>query len=135
MAAWRQWQFGDASFPRGVRTFFAGTYCKHPISMVAVSAVLDHIIEHGDTFYPALNRASDGFVSRLNSWWAEQGIGLRIDNCRSMFRFIVPPEVNLAFFQTLNTNGVYCWEGRSCYLNTAHTEEDFERMVLAVQQA
>ena len=31
-----------------------------------------------------------------------------------------------AFYQTLNMNSVYCWESRTCFLYTAHTQEEAE---------
>ena len=34
------WNFGDASHPISDQTFFAGTFCKHPLAMAATQAVL-----------------------------------------------------------------------------------------------
>ncbi len=33
------WRFGDASYPSAAKTFFAGTFCKHPLAMAAARAV------------------------------------------------------------------------------------------------
>src|SRR5262249_12998256 len=37
------WSYGDASYPGATTTFFAGTFCKHPLTMAAARAVLKHL--------------------------------------------------------------------------------------------
>jgi glutamate-1-semialdehyde aminotransferase/acyl carrier protein len=128
------WRYGDASAPEGRRTYFAGTMCKHPLVMTAVRAVLDQILEHGDVLYTALNATIARLASSVNSWWAEQQLDLRVDHYGSQFKFMVPPQVATAFFQTLKMNGVYTWEGRTCFLYTTHTKEDADRIVDAVKR-
>ena len=115
-------------------TYFEGTFHKHPLAMAAVGAVLDHIVAHGDALFPELDRLAEHLASSLNAWWAQQGLALRIDHFGSMIRFQVPPRLNLVFFQTLLQNGVYCWEGRTCFLTTAHTQEDVDEIIAACKQ-
>ena len=38
------------------------------------------------------------------------------------------------FFHHLIEKGVYVWEGRICFLSTAHTDEDIEHIIQAIQQ-
>jgi glutamate-1-semialdehyde aminotransferase len=102
--------------------------------MAAVGAVLDHIVAHGDALFPELDRLAEHLASSLNAWWAQQGLALRIDHFGSMIRFQVPPRLNLVFFQTLLQNGVYCWEGRTCFLTTAHTQEDVDEIIAACKR-
>jgi amino acid adenylation domain-containing protein len=115
-------------------TYFEGTFHKHPLAMAAVGAVLDHIVAHGDALFPELDRLAEHLASSLNAWWAQQGLALRIDHFGSMIRFQVPPRLNLVFFQTLLQNGVYCWEGRTCFLTTAHTQEDVDEIIAACKR-
>ena len=96
--------------------------------------MLDHIIEHGDEIYTELNAATARLASSLNGWWGQQGLALRVDHYGSQFRIIVPPDVAMLFFQTLNLNGVYCWEGRTCFLYSTHTHGDVGRIIEAVQE-
>jgi len=128
------WQYGDNSFPKATRTYFAGTFCKHPVIMKAVSAVLDHIIEHGDEFYPQLNANADYLCETINAYWYEKGYALAINHFGSQVRFMIPPDLSLAFFQTLMINGVYCWEGRTCFLTTCHTKEVIDEMLEALKK-
>ena len=109
------WQYGDASAPRGRRTYFAGTMCKHPLVMAAVGAMLDHIIAHGHELYPTLNGRMARLASELNEWWASQDVGLYIAHYGSQFRFVVPTDVALVFFQALTLSGVYTWEARAAH--------------------
>eukprot|EP00966_Prymnesium_polylepis_P162713 3760636-Prymnesium_polylepis.1 len=106
------WQYGDSSAPGGLRTYFAGTMCKHPLAMAATNAILDQIIEHGDVDYTAVAAQATRMTTSVNEWMAQQNLGLRIDHFNSQFRFQIPPDLSLAFYQTLNVNGVYTWESR-----------------------
>ena len=128
------WQYGDESKPSGRRTYFAGTMCKHPLVMAAVNAVLDRILESKDHMYEALNAKVARMASDINSCCSEMGVALRIEHYGSQFRFVVPPNIVKVFYQTLRLNGVYCQEGRSCFLNTAHTECDIDSIVQATKR-
>src|SRR5262249_61118806 len=37
------WRYGDDSYPRAETTFFAGTFCKHPLAMAPAHAVLTQL--------------------------------------------------------------------------------------------
>ena len=37
------WQFGDDSAPEAGRTFFAGTFVRHPLALAAAKASLTHL--------------------------------------------------------------------------------------------
>ena len=120
--------------PHGSSSFLAGTFSEHPLVMAAVGAVLDHIMAHAPSIYPSLRHKTDEFARALNCWWREKGYELRIDNFCSMFRFQVPAHLNVVFYQTLLLHGVYCWEGRTCFLTTAHTDEDIALVIEACKR-
>ncbi len=44
------WQFGDNSYPPKQVTAFAGTFCKHPLTMAASRAALRYMKEQGPGF-------------------------------------------------------------------------------------
>ena len=110
------WQFGDASAPKGLRTFFAGTMCKHPVVMAAVGAVLDHIIQHGDMLYSELNAKAARLANAVNKWWVDQGLTLSIDNYGSQFKISVPPNCTQAFFQVRHTAPARRPSAAACFL-------------------
>ncbi len=49
------WQYGDGSFPEVGVTFFAGTYIRHPLTMAASWAVLNHLKREGEGLQRRLN--------------------------------------------------------------------------------
>src|SRR5690606_37283404 len=50
----------------------------------------------------------------------------------SLFRFVGASDL---FYLQLIQNGVYVWEGRTCFLSTAHTDDDLARVQEAVVNA
>ena len=50
------WQYGDGSFPEVGVTFFAGTYIRHPLTMAASWAILNHLKREGGGLATAAQR-------------------------------------------------------------------------------
>jgi amino acid adenylation domain-containing protein/non-ribosomal peptide synthase protein (TIGR01720 family) len=115
--------------PRGDRTFFAGTFNKNPLTMAASHAVLTHLENVGPSLQEALNRRTADLAERLNAILAAAAPSMRVDAFASLFRFVGASDV---FFYHLIRNGVYVWEGRTCFLSTAHDDADLDRIVEAV---
>jgi len=128
------WRFGDASFPRSQQTFFAGTFCKHPLAMAAAHAVLSRMRDEGPSLQEGLNSRTDGLIGRLENLFREEGLAARVANFSSLFFFLPPRDWRFSelFFYHLLEKGVYVWEGHTCFLSTAHTDEDIEQVVRAV---
>ena len=49
-------------FPEAGVTFFAGTFVRHPLTMAALCATLEHIRDAGATLYDTLNQRAAQFV-------------------------------------------------------------------------
>ncbi|HEX8112397.1 MAG TPA: aminotransferase class III-fold pyridoxal phosphate-dependent enzyme, partial [Kofleriaceae bacterium] len=135
------WRFDDRSAPRAEMTFVAGTFCKHPLAMAASLAVLDHLIAEGPALQADLNRRTAELVERLCAVLAEEGAPIAVHRFASLFRFAAaqnssylfqPLEMDL-FYYGLIERGVYVWEGRTCFLSTAHTDADLDHLVEAVR--
>ena len=124
------WRYGDNSGPKALTTFFAGTFNKHPLAMAAAHAVLGHLLEAGPALYDRLNAASADFEARLVPILARADLG--IARFGSLFRFSHAGNAD-AFFYRLLHRGVYLWEGRTCFLSTAHGPSDIDRIVDAVE--
>jgi len=103
--------------------FFAGTFNKNPLTMAAAEAVMLHLKAHGGSIQRELNKLTERWVSRLNDKITSLCSGARIDYFSSFFRFIGFPPI---FYYALLEKGVYIWEGRTCFLSTAHTMEDLQ---------
>lgn len=131
------WTYGDDSHPTAAQTFFAGTFCKHPVAMAAAAAVLRHLKDEGPALYDRLNSRTERLVSAMQTVIAEEEAPIAIPHCGSVFRFQCKPRDRVAdfLFYHLLERGIYVWEGRSCFVSTAHTEQDCDRFVAAFRQS
>ncbi|HEX5705948.1 MAG TPA: aminotransferase class III-fold pyridoxal phosphate-dependent enzyme, partial [Pyrinomonadaceae bacterium] len=129
------WSYGDASFPRAERTYVAGTYFMHPVTMAAVSAALTHLKDAGPRLQEQLNERTTRLAETLNDYFEREQVPIRVVHYGSLFRFVFSPEVKLAdlFFYQLLEKGVYTWEGRNCFISTAHTDEDIAFVIDTVK--
>ncbi|MBV9107846.1 MAG: amino acid adenylation domain-containing protein, partial [Gemmatimonadetes bacterium] len=132
-----QWSFGDASYPAADQTFFAGTFCKHPVTMAAALAVLRHLKERGPALYEELNARTARLVARLRALLEAERVPIRVVSCASLFQFRFAPRdpvVDLLFYHMIE-RGIYIWEGRACFVSTAHTDADCDRLVDALRDS
>ncbi|SCV41473.1 Malonyl CoA-acyl carrier protein transacylase [Bacillus subtilis] len=129
------WQYGDDSYPtdEAKRTFVAGTFNTHPLTMRMSLAVLRHLQTEGETLYERLNQKTAYLVDQLNSYFEQSQVPIRMVQFGSLFRFVSSVDNDL-FFYHLNYKGVYVWEGRNCFLSTAHTSDDIAYIIQAVQE-
>ena len=128
------WRYGDDSYPAADTTFFAGTFSKHPLAMAAAHAVLREIQGQGPALQERLNRRTAHLTDTLNDFFQKEDMPLRMVRFGSQFRFSYSLNLDLLFFHLLE-KGIYVWEGRNCFLSTAHTDEDMERVVDAVRES
>jgi iturin family lipopeptide synthetase A len=120
------WQYGDGSFPEVGVTFFAGTYIRHPLTMAASWAVLNYLKSQGPALQETLNARNARLVGELNSFFTRSGVPLRLENFSSLFLPHFDDDIKYGglLFLHLREKGLHLWEGRPCFLSTAHTEED-----------
>ncbi|WP_372365743.1 hypothetical protein [Candidatus Uabimicrobium sp. HlEnr_7] len=92
-------------------------------------------------FLPKMVKAKNELVSELNAYLEENNVPIKVVSCASIFRFVpreakgffIPFDVDL-FFHHMNYHGVYIWEGRVCFLSTAHTKEDTQQIITTVKK-
>jgi acyl transferase domain-containing protein/acyl-CoA synthetase (AMP-forming)/AMP-acid ligase II len=128
------WNYGDDSFPSAPTTFFAGTFCKHPLTMAAANAVLRQLVSQGPALQRNLNCRTAELAQSMNEFFEREQAPIRVVNFGSLFRFNFSGNLDLFFYHLLD-KGVYIWEGRTCFLSTAHTEADLEQVLNRVQEA
>lgn len=131
------WHFDDDSTPSVKQTFVAGTFCHHPLAMASALKVLELIKQSDGALLHQLNKRTDLFCFRMNTFFAQSGYRVSIANFGSLFRFTTPGRYKQLYRQ-LQLNSVYIWEGRNCFLSPAHTEEDIslleDKIKLSCQQ-
>ena len=124
------WEYEDDSYPAAETTFLAGTFCKHPISMAAALAILTELEQRGPALQQELNIRTTRLVTRLSTLFEQYRLPVKIQHFSSQFYFTTTENMDLLFYH-LVANGVYIWEGRSCFLSTAHSPGDID----AIEQA
>ncbi|HEY4382947.1 MAG TPA: aminotransferase class III-fold pyridoxal phosphate-dependent enzyme, partial [Ktedonobacteraceae bacterium] len=128
------WRYGDMSYPQAETTFFAGTFCKHPLTMAAARAVLNVLKSTGVELQESLNKKTEQLARTLNTYFIEGQVPLRVVYFGSLFRFTFTGNMDLFFYHLLD-KGIYIWEGRNCFLSTAHTGENIASIIQAVKES
>jgi amino acid adenylation domain-containing protein len=130
------WQYGDSSVPEAGVTFFAGTFVRHPLAMAAAKAVLDYLGERGPALQEELNARTAVLTGRLNALFEATGVDLKVHHCGSLWHFSHGESFKFysLMFHFLRDQGIHIWEGRPCFMSTAHTEDDLERLLSAFQK-
>jgi amino acid adenylation domain-containing protein len=128
------WSYGDHSFPAADRTAFGGTFCQYPLAMSAALAVLSKIEHEGPALQARLNERTSQLAGELNAFFEDAQAPIRVTWFGSMFRFEFTENLDLFFYHMLE-KGIYIWEWRTCFLSTAHTEEDLGKFVRAVKES
>ncbi|SHN40694.1 aminotransferase class III-fold pyridoxal phosphate-dependent enzyme [Chitinophaga sp. CF418] len=127
------WSYGDQSHPTVMNTFVAGTFCHHPLAMEAGIHVLDHL-EANPGIYRQLEQTTSGICDELNSFFKSRHLPLSMVHFGSLFRFVLKGNYELLFYKLL-AKGIYIWEGRNCYVSTAHTAADIRHLIDAVKDS
>jgi glutamate-1-semialdehyde aminotransferase len=127
------WNYKDDSLPVTRKTFVAGTFCSHPLSMAAANAVIEKLLAEGETILNSLNERTLRMVHELNEWTSKQNIPIRLDCFGSLFRIHIPTAAKI-FFQHVLLEGIYIWEGKTCFLSTAHTDQDIQKIAERIKK-
>ena len=121
--------------------FFAGTFCKHPLSLAASHAVLHRLVDAGPLLQEQLNRRTQELVVRLNAMTAQEKIPIQFSCFGSFFSIslrnseIGPEQISWLSYRLLY-EGVHLRGGdRGGFLTTAHSNEDIEKIYNAFQVA
>lgn len=135
------WSDVDDSKPAVPTTFFAGTFCKHPLTMAASKAALSYLRDSGEEKIAELNRFTDEFVRRANDYFEAADVPLAVAHVASLYRFetVVARDMgslsltlNL-FFKLMAYHGVYVWERRTAFFSLAHATEHQDRILEAIR--
>ncbi len=84
--------------------------------------------------YEQLNARTQRLTETLNAHFERQQVPIRVAHFGSLFRFVLQGDLDLLFYHLME-KGVYTWEGRTCFLSTAHTDEDVDDVIQAVKES
>ncbi|MBE2205768.1 MAG: amino acid adenylation domain-containing protein [Chthoniobacterales bacterium] len=131
------WNYGDDSVPEVGVTFFAGTFVRHPLAMAAARAVLDHLRQESPGLQLRMTERTALLARTLEANFAAAGVPLRLPHFSAVAGIEYPhelPHASLLWYY-LRDKGIHIWEGRPIYLTSAHTDEDFDRIVVAFRDS
>lgn len=138
-----QWQYGDESVPKSDTIVFAGTFCKHPLSMAAAHAALTYMKEQGNALQERTNAKTERFARLANAFFEQERVPIKVRYFGSQFRFesygkydlfLFPIEMDL-FFYLLNYKGIYVWERRTCCFCIQITDEDIDLILSKIKES
>ncbi len=131
------WQYGDDSIPTVGVTYFAGTFVRHPLALAAAKAVLEHLKAEGPALQERLNARVGAMADELNAYCAEVGAPLAIKQFSSVWRtqFLEDHPLQDLLFAMMRSRGVHVLDNFPCFMTTAHSEQDFQRIVDAFKES
>lgn len=131
------WQYGDDSAPTVGVTYFAGTFCRHPLALAAARAALRRLKEAGPGLQRELNARTERMAADLNAWFDTVGAPIRIDHFASLWRALFTRDLPLGdlLFVHLRDRGIHILDGFPCFLTTAHTQADVDLIVRAFKES
>ncbi len=131
------WQFGDNSVPSVGVTYFAGTFVRHPLALAAAKAILTHIQQQGPQLQERLNTRVAAMADELNAFCADNGAPVAVKQFASVWKtqFLEDHPLQDLLFAMMRSRGVHILDNFPCFLTTAHSEEDFQRIIQAFKDS
>jgi len=131
------WQYGDDSAPEVGMTFFAGTFVRHPLALAAAKAVLHHLKQAGPALQETLALKVANAARAVEETFREAGLDIGVHPCGAWFTFSLPAEARFGslLYYHMREKGVHILESYPCFFTTAHSDEDFARVVETFRQS
>jgi amino acid adenylation domain-containing protein len=131
------WQFGDDSIPTVGVTYFAGTFVRHPLALAAAKAVLEHLKAEGPALQEALSRATADMAREINAFCESVGAPIRVKHFASVWKTFFDEDHPLQdlLFAMMRSRSIHVLDNFPCFMTTAHTAEDIQRVVTAFKES
>lgn len=116
------------------------TFDMHPLCLASAHAMLSHLVVEGPRFQHELSDRTERLCQALTCACQSVGAPISLARFGSMFRFAWKGNSSYAFsplpldifYLGLLDRGLYLWEGRTCFLSTAHSVNDEAEIIAAV---
>jgi amino acid adenylation domain-containing protein len=131
------WQFGDDSVPTVGVTYFAGTFCRHPLALNVAKAVLQHLKQEGPQLQERLNARTTALAAELNAFFSAVGAPLEVRYFASLWKVFwleEQPYGDLLFYY-MRDKGIHILDMFPCFLTTAHSDADLAAIVTAFRES
>jgi glutamate-1-semialdehyde aminotransferase/acyl carrier protein len=131
------WQYGDDSVPTVGVTYFAGTFVRHPLALVAAKAVLEHFKADGGELQKRLNAKAEALAADINAYCADVGAPVSVKQYASVWKthwHEAHPLQDL-LFASMRMRGIHILDNFPCFITTAHSDADIARIATAFKDA
>jgi amino acid adenylation domain-containing protein len=131
------WRYGDDSVPTAGVTYFAGTFCRHPLALAAAKASLLYLKERGPALQRDVSEKTARLAAELNARFERARAPIHVKHFASLWKPTFTEDLPLAdlLFVYLRDRGVHILEGFPCFLTTAHTQADVDFIVKAFEES
>lgn len=129
------WNYNDESEPKKTMVQTGGTFCHHPVTMRLMKKVLNILLEDGGNIQKELNYKTRVMADYMNHFFDEHEIPVHVAVGGSQFIFKSKDDTLVRFlYYSLILKGIYIWEGGTCYLSVAHTDEDIIHFIQSTME-
>lgn len=112
-----------------------GTFNGHPLSVAAGSAILDLLESEGQEIYSRINEMTSVIVDKLNEFFENNNMDILVESYGSQFIFTGGKYIELRLLQyLLIDNGIFVWEGGTCFVSAAHSWEQIYKFIDVVKE-
>jgi len=131
------WQYGDDSIPEVGVTYFAGTFVRHPLALAAAKASLNYLKEMGPQLQENLNANTLYIATTLSALCRQLKVPIFIAQFGSLWRirFLEDYPYMELFFILMRYKGIHIQEGFPCFLTTAHSNSDIEKIITCFEES
>lgn len=131
------WEYGDDSLPTVGVTYFAGTFCRHPLALAAAKASLLELKRQGPQLQERLTSRTAAMAAELNTHFRSVGVPIEIRWFSSLWKVILTEDLPYGdlLFYYLRDRGLHILEGFPCFLTVAHSDEDIALIVRAFKDS
>eukprot|EP00771_Trimastix_marina_P003874 gnl/Trimastix_PCT/586.p1 GENE.gnl/Trimastix_PCT/586~~gnl/Trimastix_PCT/586.p1 ORF type:complete len:1066 (+),score=378.60 gnl/Trimastix_PCT/586:1454-4651(+) len=129
------WNFGDESTP-GPMSLFAGTFCKHPLSMIAMFNLLTHYKETAGALQQETSQRMDAAAQQIREYVQAQSLPVAIGSFGGALKLTPQWSESADLLRAaLLLRGIQMHPRGVLLLSPAHTQEMLDYTVGAVQEA
>lgn len=131
------WQYGDDSVPEAGVTYFAGTFVRHPLALATTKASLLYLKEQGPQLQENLNANTRYIADSINAMCRRLKVPMFIAQFGSLWRirFLTDYPYQELFFTLMRYKGIHILEGFPCYMTTAHSRQDIDRIISCFEES
>lgn len=131
------WQYGDDSTPPAGVTYFAGTFVRHPLTLAAAKASLEHMKAKGADLQRGISERTTAMADEINTFCRAHGCPIEIRHFASMWRtvFLEDHPLQDLIFAMMRSRGIHILDNFPCFFTSAHSDADFRRIIEAYKES